>query len=241
MPSTSPATKTCTKCGATKPLSDFHRDRTKPDGHRARCKACFLAAQAARRRRLATSGPTIARNEKWCPSCRRTLPADAFHSDRTSPDGLASRCKACSLAAQAARRADPEVRERVRAYNRAYSHRWARENPDAKRAQSARRRARKAAATVEDFSAADLATSWDERGLYACVYCGGPAEHADHVVPLSRGGAHVVGNLVPACAECNISKSARTLPEWRRDLWTAALAAARRTRSREATSALAAA
>ena len=220
MTSTSPATKTCTKCGATKPLSDFHRDRTKPDGHRARCKACFLAAQAARRRRLATSGPTIARNEKWCPSCRRTLPADAFHSARTSPDGLAYRCRSCAAE---------------------QSRRWARENPDAKRAKDARRRARKAAATVEDFSAADLATSWDERGLYACVYCGGPAEHADHVVPLSRGGAHVVGNLVPACAKCNTSKSARTLPEWRRDLWTAALAAARRTRSREATSALAAA
>lgn len=33
-------TKACGRCGATKPLSDFHRDRTKPDGRQIRCKEC---------------------------------------------------------------------------------------------------------------------------------------------------------------------------------------------------------
>ena len=32
--------KTCTKCGETKPLDDFHRDKRRPDGRRSDCKEC---------------------------------------------------------------------------------------------------------------------------------------------------------------------------------------------------------
>lgn len=44
-----------------------------------------------------------------------------------------------------------------------------------------------------------------------CAYdCGRMAQHMEHVVPLSRGGHHVIGNLVPACARCNYEKGTRT-------------------------------
>lgn len=33
--------KTCTGCVIEKPLEEFHRDRSKPDGRRPRCKACI--------------------------------------------------------------------------------------------------------------------------------------------------------------------------------------------------------
>lgn len=48
-----------------------------------------------------------------------------------------------------------------------------------------------------------------------CFYCGAKSDHADHVIPLSRGGTHDLDNLVPACAKCNFSKGAK-LPaiEW---------------------------
>lgn len=41
-----------------------------------------------------------------------------------------------------------------------------------------------------------------------CVYCGAPATHVDHVVPLSRGGATHPANCVAACAACNLEKGA---------------------------------
>ncbi len=48
-----------------------------------------------------------------------------------------------------------------------------------------------------------------------CAYCQiNDWEHLDHVVPRSRGGGHSIGNLVPACASCNMSKSAHLLVEW---------------------------
>jgi 5-methylcytosine-specific restriction endonuclease McrA len=50
----------------------------------------------------------------------------------------------------------------------------------------------------------------------ACAYCTGcPATTLDHIVPLSRGGAHSNDNLAPACVGCNSSKSGRLLSEWR--------------------------
>ncbi|MGI5408193.1 HNH endonuclease [Streptomyces chartreusis] len=48
----------------------------------------------------------------------------------------------------------------------------------------------------------------------ACVYCWGVAEHLDHVTPLSRGGRDILSNVVPACADCNLSKAALSLAEW---------------------------
>lgn len=33
-------TRTCTKCGRTKPLSEYHKDSRSPGGIRRQCKAC---------------------------------------------------------------------------------------------------------------------------------------------------------------------------------------------------------
>lgn len=47
-----------------------------------------------------------------------------------------------------------------------------------------------------------------------CVYCGYPAEAADHVRPLEHGGRNEPSNLVPACQYCNSSKGPLLLAEW---------------------------
>lgn len=59
---------------------------------------------------------------------------------------------------------------------------------------------------------------------HRCAYCrtelgawGRDAPNSlqwDHVVPLSRGGADGPGNIVPACRNCNRSKSNRLLIDW---------------------------
>jgi 5-methylcytosine-specific restriction endonuclease McrA len=50
-----------------------------------------------------------------------------------------------------------------------------------------------------------------------CAYCEQPATelHMDHVIPLHKGGRHGIGNVLPACPPCNLSKSASLLIEWR--------------------------
>lgn len=63
-----------------------------------------------------------------------------------------------------------------------------------------------------------------ERYRSQCAYCGiSLAEWGrefpnsmqwDHIVPLSRGGRHSVGNLAPVCRKCNYSKSNSYLAVW---------------------------
>jgi predicted nucleic acid-binding Zn ribbon protein len=49
-----------------------------------------------------------------------------------------------------------------------------------------------------------------------CAYCqNAPGVEVDHVIPVSRGGRHTLGNVLPACPSCNRRKHARTLMEWR--------------------------
>lgn len=45
-----------------------------------------------------------------------------------------------------------------------------------------------------------------------CVFCGKPADTADHIVPVSRGGDNSPANLQPACRDCNNSKGDRSAP-----------------------------
>jgi 5-methylcytosine-specific restriction endonuclease McrA len=56
------------------------------------------------------------------------------------------------------------------------------------------------------------------RMLHACFYCDERVAdlHMEHVIPLSRGGRHAIGNIVPACASCNLRKSASFVTEWMR-------------------------
>lgn len=55
------------------------------------------------------------------------------------------------------------------------------------------------------------------RDNYTCTYCSarGVRLECDHVVPVSRGGSHEDDNLATACFECNRSKRARLVSEWR--------------------------
>jgi 5-methylcytosine-specific restriction endonuclease McrA len=50
-----------------------------------------------------------------------------------------------------------------------------------------------------------------------CAYCGeGGDMHMDHFVPLARGGTHALGNLLPACSRCNLSKRDHDAETWYR-------------------------
>ena|SRR3990167_8649604 len=44
-----------------------------------------------------------------------------------------------------------------------------------------------------------------------CAYCGRRMKRLtqDHVIPISRGGWHFSGNIVPACQSCNSRKGVR--------------------------------
>jgi 5-methylcytosine-specific restriction endonuclease McrA len=51
----------------------------------------------------------------------------------------------------------------------------------------------------------------------SCAYCGsfeGLNIQMEHVVPRSKGGAHCMANIVPACHKCNQSKFNHSMEKW---------------------------
>lgn len=94
---------------------------------------------------------------------------------------------------------------------------YCRNNPDKYRNYATRRRLRMVAIPDSvDVSKRD----WERlvaRYGGRCAYCGDRPEllHMEHVVPLSRGGRNGIGNVLPACPPCNMSKGAKLLVEWK--------------------------
>lgn len=50
-----------------------------------------------------------------------------------------------------------------------------------------------------------------------CAYCGAAGDmQIEHVVPISKGGTHAIGNIVPSCQACNYSKREHEVERWYR-------------------------
>ncbi len=114
------------------------------------------------------------------------------------------------------------MRESVRAWREENSEyhreqkRLYRQTPEGKEAE--RRSKNKRRAAIAQVEATLTAQEWSdilERFESRCAYCGVEPDviTMDHVVPLSRGGAHAADNVVPACRECNFRKHAYTPQE----------------------------
>lgn len=56
-----------------------------------------------------------------------------------------------------------------------------------------------------------------KRDKFTCQYCGNSAPevvlHIDHIDPVSKGGDNNIMNLITACIDCNLGKSARVLSD----------------------------
>lgn len=82
-----------------------------------------------------------------------------------------------------------------------------------------RRRARQLGATIGDEKVITRwKKSWRAKSRVLCFWCRGSfspkACHSDHIMPLSKGGAHSIENLCIACRSCNSSKQAAPLSQW---------------------------
>lgn len=153
-----------------------------------------------------------------CRGCGTVKPLDSFQ--RLSPTSRRGTCQACRNEAARGRYADnPEpTRAKVRlAYAAAPAPRLARQ-AEYRKANGPKLvqhtqayRARKAAATIEVVDVVAVRASRSD-----CYLCGHELSgdiHMDHVVPLSRGGAHSNANLRPTHATCNLRKGDKLLSE----------------------------
>lgn len=116
---------------------------------------------------------------------------------------------------------NPEYQQQWCTDNPEYQQQWRTDNPERAREHSRQqgmaRRARKQ-------NAPGIFTAADEKRLFAqqlekCAECMNPifltpgGRHADHKIPLSRGGTNWPDNIRLTCAPCNFSKHNKTVAE----------------------------
>jgi 5-methylcytosine-specific restriction endonuclease McrA len=190
-------TKTCTKCKADKPLSEFNKDPRYKFGVTAWCTVCLRAYHQEHHKKNADKAH--ARNnarsqERWHndPEYRKKKNAQKKISGQ-KPELQAKR-KMWDKARYERDKADPNHRVKRRPMDRVHA---------------AKRRAWKkgngGTYTLQEWQA--LCDKYGNK----CLKCGKTGEllHVDHVIPLARGGRNDIANLQPLCGKCNRHKSAK--------------------------------
>ena len=95
-----PTTKTCTRCGQEKPMTEFYKRKDSADGRFGSCKPCHDALSAASRQKRR------AKAEKPCRVCGVVKPMTDYTKDRKRLDGRASTCRECVADAKAESKAE---------------------------------------------------------------------------------------------------------------------------------------
>ena len=200
--------KTCVDCQITKSLDKFKRDERYAQGVISQCKDCINARRRARRNSPRRDFKDSATGRE-CNDCSQFLPWEKFGKNSRSSTGYHYRCRSCVAKRSAVQRARPEARAR----RTEQTARWKAANKQRCVEIEARRRtAIKYAVTQRDLNR----LKWRQRN--ACAVCAviPVSYHLDHIIPVSRGGSHGIGNLQWLCPLCNMRKGAKTMTEMKK-------------------------
>lgn len=210
----------CPRCGLEKPLTEFHRDKTKKSGHKSHCKGCVknIPGRAEYQKRYRDEHREHCR--EWEAQYRennreyfRKKAYERYHSEK----GLAYR--------EANRERDKEHwrayyeanRDAILERNRVFRH------SEKGRAKHQLERAMRRAHIQDGDRDITLRAVYDLAGGQ-CKLCGGMCDYddyvirddvtivgnwypsIDHIIPLSLGGTHTWDNVQLAHKRCNSAK-----------------------------------
>jgi len=203
--------KACSVCKELKLHSDFQKDSNVKTGLRSECKLC--SKERDRKKYIKYREKRLAKQKEYYQQNREKAIEYARQWRKDNPE----KCKEYH---EVYAEKYPE-KERLRHFNKAkkyreekpelvkeWSKRWRENHPEKVALANQKRRAK-----YSEF----LVTEKDIRKIYSsqCVACGTYERITlDHIVPLSRGGNHSLGNLQPLCFSCNSSKGNKLMSEW---------------------------
>ncbi len=115
--------KRCATCRELKPVSEFHRNSSRPDGLYHACKRCWLKVCEDRRRALGMkpwAGPPrsgrfydLPLGQKYCARCQAIKPQEQFYRVRSDNERRFAWCIPCAKADQERRRRAKGIKPRL--------------------------------------------------------------------------------------------------------------------------------
>ncbi len=177
--------KVCVKCGVEKSFLEFHKDKSRKDGLFAYCKVCNKAHVKEWQQK---------NKERVNETCRRIYQNNLEHSRELRRNRVN---KWYAIHAN-------EARERAAKYRA--------EHPEIKRFAESKRRTKKLGNGIFQISKLEL----NKLLKQPCFVCNSKNNQTiDHIIPISKGGRHSIGNLQTLCASCNSSKHTKTMYQWK--------------------------
>lgn len=158
---------------------------------------------------------------KPCSKCRQIKSLTAFHNDSKSKDGRAYQCMVCRRESQRIhgllnREAKNAKAALYRANNKAViaarKSQAQKNNPEYFAYYVHKRRANRIAGGTWKITAKEIRLLLSKPCFYCQKY--NARMTMDHVVPISKGGRHSIGNLISACNSCNASKGNKLMIEY---------------------------
>jgi 5-methylcytosine-specific restriction endonuclease McrA len=190
--------KACNSCKQVKNLELFKKEKKSDSGYGPICARCHADKVAIYRK----NNP-----DKVKASWKKTY-------DKNRSKRIANSQKWSANNPQQRKKIEAKYRANNRIAVQARSEAWRLLNPNKPRDYKLRRRARIQNNGQYLILAKEMAKIYSS----PCFYCGGLDRiEADHIIPVSRGGRHSVGNLISACRWCNASKGNRFVSEWKRE------------------------
>lgn len=197
--------KPCSKCGVKFPLTAefWHRHKKTRDGFAERCKPCRIEDNAQYRNQNRDKVNQSNRDYH----ARNRKSRNAGRSARYWKNPEESRAKN--------RARYPETAEQQKAASKT----WRQANPEKRRLQERKRRARLAGVYSEPYTEQEILDIWGTD----CHLCGKPIDleaprsnhvpgwelglHLDHVIPIYMQGEDTAKNVKPAHGICNLKRS----------------------------------
>jgi len=209
-------TKRCSTCLKDLPATEFYR-RANGQSRGATCRTCEKARTKAWRMTDRGAASSLATSRKYNASEKGKAKRKEYRNSEANRE--IQKRWAQTAAGKACAAKYRQTDKRKAALKRYYESGRGREAIDryhktdkgrACLARSVHKRRSNLANCVSTLTAAE----WREikaRYKNRCAYCGRQMQRLtmDHVIPLSKGGHHVAGNIVPACRSCNSRKGNR--------------------------------
>jgi 5-methylcytosine-specific restriction endonuclease McrA len=223
--------KICKRCGVEKEITEFYKNSRYKDGHLTWCKDCMHEYI----KEWDSKNPErhIARSKKYKENNRSKINEKRNRRRAENPEKTKAEYRKYELGRKGkriAQKADWYFRnaEKIKdgkrkeyAENREVESKrkskYAREHPEIGRLRNNKRRAKL-------LNAPGIGITYKEWSLIVtrygnkCLACGATEKiEMDHIVPLSKGGAHDPSNVQPLCKSCNCKKHDKIM-DYRRAL-----------------------